>query len=83
MAPALDEIVTSINGRRERLARAMDLALAADERSLEQVDTSLARGMATLLDRERVRLEGLAKRRCLTNPESLIDDRAVALMHSD
>lgn len=83
VAPALDEIVTSINGRRERLARAMDLALAADERSLEQVDTSLARGMATLLDRERVRLEGLAKRRCLTNPESLIDDRAVALMQSE
>ena len=83
VAPALDEIVTSINGRRERLARAMDLALAADARSLEQVDTSLARGMATLLDRERVRLEGLAKRRCLTNPESLIDDRAVALMQSE
>lgn len=80
VAPALDEIVASIEDRRVRLGRTMAARLDREGQALEREAALAARSMRALIDADRVRVESLARHRCLTDPSSIVDDRVVALM---
>lgn len=83
VAPALDEIVSQINARRDRMSLAMDSTLLRYRRGLEQVSLQLPRSISNRLERERLHLEGLASRRCLSDFRSVISDREASLMQSE
>ena len=80
VAPALDEIVASIEDRRVRLARAMGSAVERGERDVEALGTLAGRAMKSRLGAERVRVDALARHRCLVDPSSIVDDRVVSLL---
>lgn len=80
VAPALDEIVASIEDRRVRLGRTMAARLDRGGQALEREAALATRSMRALIDADRVRVESLARHRCLTDPSAIVDDRVVALM---
>ena len=80
VAPALDEIVASIDDRRLRLGRAMAAELARESQDVERLGALATRSMSSRLSEARVRVEALSRHRCLTDPSSIVDDRVVALM---
>ena len=80
VAPALDEIVTSIDDRRVRLGRTMASRLAIERQAIEREAALAERSVRGRLEAERVRVEALSRHRCLTDPSSLVDDRVTTLM---
>lgn len=83
VAPALDEIASLINVRRDRMSHAMDSILLAYQRGLEQGSSELPRLISNRLERERLHLEALASHRCLSDFGSVISDREASLMQSE
>ena len=83
VAPALDEIASLINVRRDRMRHAMDSILLAYQRGLEQGSSELPRLISNRLERERLHLEALASHRCLSDFGSIISDREASLMQSE
>ncbi len=83
VAPALDEIVLQINGRRERMNRAMAVTLAGCEAQLQQSGSGLPRSLSNRLAQERMRLEALASHRCLRDFKSVVSDYETTLMQSE
>ena len=83
VAPAIDEIGAAIEDRRVRLARSMGSMLALERQGVEREAELARRSVSALLAAERVRLDSLARHRCLTDPSSIVDDRVAALMQSE
>ena len=83
VAPALDEIVASIQDRRVRLGHAMATRLEREGRAMAQLGELASRSVGARVASERVRVETLARHRCLTDPSTLVDDRVVALMQAE
>ena len=80
VAPALDEIVGSINTRRERLSRAMDVILEQHARAIGQQGLLMQRSMSSRISHESLRVESLASRRCLSDPMTIVSDRETSLL---
>ena len=83
VAPALDEIVASIDDRRVRLGRAMGARLEREGQEAERLGALAERSIRSTLSAERVRVDSLARHRCLTDPSSIVDDRVAALMQAE
>lgn len=83
VAPALDEIVGSINTRRERLSRAMDVILEQKARSVGQQGALMERSMRATIRHESLCVESLASRRCLQDPMSIVTDRETSLIQAE
>ena len=83
VAPALDEIVGSINTRRERLSRAIDVILEQQARGIGQQGLLMERSMSSLISHESLRVEALANRRCLADPMTIVTDRETSLMQAE
>ena len=81
VAPALDEIVGSINTRRERLFRAMDVILEQHARAIGQQGLLMQRSMSSRISHESLRVESLASRRCLSDPMTIVSDRETSVLH--
>lgn len=75
VAPALDEIVTTLNERQVRLGRAFGTTLEREGEKLSHAEQLMSSAMTGRLGREQVHLESLAKHRCFTDPMSFIEDR--------
>ena len=80
VAPALDEIVGSINTRRERLFRAMAVILEQHARAIGQQGLLMQRSMSSRISHESLRVESLASRRCLSDPMTIVSDRETSLL---
>lgn len=83
VAPAIDEIAAAIADRRVRLARAMASRVERESQSLERQGALARRSIESRLQAERVRVESLARHRCLVDPSSIVDDRVASLMQSE
>lgn len=83
VAPALDEIVGSINTRRGRLSRAIDVILEQQARGIGQQGLLMERSMSSLISHESLRVEALANRRCLADPMTIVTDRETSLMQAE
>lgn len=79
VAPALDEIVASIDDRATRLGRALSTRLASERQALEGSGALLGRAMSSDLQRRRQAVEALSQRRCLSTPRAFVDDRELSL----
>lgn len=83
VAPALDEIVESINARHQRLASALSGFVSS---SATELDSCARRGdlaMRSLLAQRKTALEGLAASHVLRDPSALVTDRVDALAQSE
>ena len=83
VAPALDEIIASINTRRERLARSMEVILDRARRATGTQGELMGRSISARVAHERLYVESLASRRCLSSPEAIVQDREAALMQAE
>ena len=79
VAPALDEIVQSIEGRRQRLVLSFGQLMERNVVTTEALAERAGRAMASDLAHRRQAVEALATRRCLTSPEALVEDRMAAV----
>ncbi len=83
VAPTLDEIVSAINGRRDRMRRAMDASLSGYQKELQTSAAQLPLFVTSRLERERMRVESLASHTCLRDFKSVVSDRETALLQSE
>ena len=79
VAPAMDELAQVTATRQQRLARAMSRMLEQASVATESSAERAQRAIGSDLSRRRLALEALASRRCLTQPQSLVEDRLSAL----
>lgn len=83
VAPALDEIVDSINTRRERLSRSMEVILDRAHRATGQQGELMERSVRARLSHERLNVESMASRRCFSSPETIVSDREAQLIQAE
>lgn len=75
VAPALDEIVQTINGRQVRLGQAFSAILKRSAQQVEDAGKIMTRSLENQIQRESVLVESLANHRCMQEPRSMIEDR--------
>ncbi|MBQ1840630.1 MAG: exodeoxyribonuclease VII large subunit [Atopobiaceae bacterium] len=76
VAPAFDEILRSFQDRRRRLAHSMGTLLAQHEQLLDTLDARGRQAVRGELSSLELTVQALAGRRCLSEPEAMIQDRA-------
>ncbi|WP_282742336.1 exodeoxyribonuclease VII large subunit [Olsenella uli] len=79
VAPGIDEIERSINDRQLRLVRAMSSQLEGETQRLGTLGELARRSLEVRISRERLRIEALAQRRCLTDPYASYEDLSAQL----
>lgn len=83
VAPALDEIVQAIVGRRQRLGAAMSQQLQHKQVQVDALGQSAGKAVAQGISSERQRVESLAAHRCLQDPAWMLEDRSDQLQQSE
>ncbi len=83
VAPAIDEVVEAIEGRRNRMGAALHAIASNASMRVEADAQRAARSMTARLSKERVVLEALSSRRCLEDPFAFVEDRSVSLMQTE
>lgn len=83
VAPALDEIVQAIVGRRQRLGSAMRQQVQHKEVQVDSLGDSQSKAMDRLLAGERLRVDALSQHRCLQGPTWMLQDRSDQLAQSE
>ncbi len=83
VAPALDEVVQQIEGRRQRLLSSFNTLMDKSQLLVSGLAERGGRAMASDLARRKAAVDALASRRCLTSPQSIVDDRVASLNLSE
>ena len=83
VAPAIDEVVAAIEGRRLRMGAALGVLATGEGQRLASLDGRARQAMLTRVSHERSVLDSLATRRCLEDPMAFVEDRSVQLMQSE
>lgn len=83
VAPAIDEVVETIEARRKRMGAALQSLAAGERMRVEALGQRSAVGMQTRLSHERAVLDALTRRRCLEDPFAFIEDRQTGLMQTE
>ena len=83
VAPAIDEVVETIEARRKRMGAALQSLAAGERMRAEALGQRSAVGMQTRLSHERAVLDALTRRRCLEDPFAFIEDRQTGLMQTE
>lgn len=79
VAPALEEVVSAINDRQARLVLKTSNILRECTDFAERTQKDLSHALVGRLDREHQKLDALADRRCMREPQSLIVDKSERL----
>ncbi len=83
VAPAIDEIVEAIEGRRQRMGSALQAAVTAESSRLDLASSRATRSLASKVERERALLEALSHRRCLEDPFAFLEDRSAFVLQTE
>jgi exodeoxyribonuclease VII large subunit len=83
VAPAIDEVVETINARQDRLGKAMASMVARESQRTEALGARAGQAEAARLGRERVYVDALASRRVFREPMSMVQDRLDQLRMSE
>ena len=83
VAPALDDVVSVIETRRQRLGAALAKTVQESDVALQQLLDRATQAIRGRLEREGALLEATAHRRCLENPLGFVEEREVQLMQSE
>ena len=83
IAPAIDEIVQAIEGRRQRMGSALAKMLYEDASSLTNNANRMGHAMRTRVAHEQDLLNALSHRRCLEDPMAIVEDRKIQLTQTE
>ena len=83
VAPAIDEVVAAIEGRRQRMGAALGSLASRSSAQLEALEGRSRQALLTRIAHERAVLDALASRRCLEDPMAFVEDRNTQLMQSE
>ena len=83
VAPALDEIASTIETRAERLGNAFAQALEGHRQAQAVLEGRLREAQRGQLARERLRVDALAAHRCLQDPDFFVASRAAQLAQTE
>ena len=83
VAPALDDVVSVIETRRQRMGAALAKTVQENDVSLKQLMDRATKAMRGRLERESALLEATSHRRCLENPMGFVEEREEQLMQSE
>lgn len=83
VAPALDDVVSVIETRRQRMGAALAKTVQENDVSLKQLMDRATQAMRGRLERESALLEAMSHRRCLENPMGFVEEREEQLMQSE
>ncbi|MBR3225158.1 MAG: exodeoxyribonuclease VII large subunit [Atopobiaceae bacterium] len=83
VAPALDDVVSVIETRRQRMGAALAKTVQENDVSLKQLMDRATQAMRGRLERESALLEATSHRRCLENPMGFVEEREEQLMQSE
>lgn len=83
VAPAIDEVVTAIEGRRQRMGAALQARVSVAGQQADSLLGRAGQAMQARLAHERTLLEAFAQRRCLEDPLWVVEDRVTQLMQSE
>ncbi len=83
VAPAIDEVVTAIEGRRQRMGAALDALVSSESARVEGSDVRARQSMLARLSHERAMLDAVARHRCLEDPLWFVEDRTNQLLQSE
>ena len=83
VAPAIDEVVSVIDVRRQRMATALEALCSTQAQRIDGYATRAHQAALGRVAHERSVLEAMASRRCLEDPMALVEDRYVQLMQSE
>ena len=83
VAPAIDDVVSVIETRRQRMGAALAKVLREDGMRLDGYEDRATQSMTGRLAHERSLLEAMAHRRCLENPMGFVEESATQLLQSE
>lgn len=83
VAPAIDDVVSVIETRRQRMGDALGKLCANERLSTGYLGERAGKAMAQRLSHERSLLDALAQRRCLENPMGFVEERETQLLQSE
>ncbi|MGI6755324.1 MAG: exodeoxyribonuclease VII large subunit [Atopobiaceae bacterium] len=83
VAPAIDEVIETINARQERLASTMVHILGKQNQELDVLLARQERSIMARLEQEKIKLAALRDRRVFKDPMSMVSDRQDQLRMSE
>ena len=83
VAPAINEIVDAIEGRRQRMGAALLAMMNAERSRLDMASGRATQALTGHIARKRVMVDAISSRRCLEDPFAFIEDRSVSLMQTE
>ena len=83
VAPAIDEVVETINARQDRLGKAVATMVARESQRVEELGARAGRSERARLGREEVYVGSLASRRVFREPMCMVTDRLDQLRMSE
>ncbi len=83
VAPAIDDVVSVIETRRQRMAVALQKLCAEERVRVDARGERAIKAMDARLAYDRALLESLAHRRCLENPMGFVEERQTNLLQSE
>ena len=83
VAPAIDEVVETINARQDRLGKAMVAIVGGESQHVETLQSRAVQAMASRIEREEVYVDSLGRRRVFQEPMSMVRDRLDQLLLSE
>ena len=83
VAPAIDEVVSVVEARRQRMGIALGKMLSTEQLRTQGLQDRATHAMQGMLGKERSLLEAMARRRCLENPLGFVEERQTQLLQSE
>lgn len=83
VAPAIDEVVAAIEGRRQRMGAALGALATTSGQHVSSLGDRARQALGGRLAQERALLDALSRHRCLEDPLWFVEDRRTQLMQSE
>jgi exodeoxyribonuclease VII large subunit len=83
VAPAIDEIVSVVEGRRQRMGIALGKLVSTERMRTQGLSERATKSIQSRVVHERTLLDAMARRRCLENPLGFVEERQTQLMQSE
>lgn len=83
VAPAIDEIVSVVEGRRQRMGIALGKLVSTERMRAQGLAERATKSIQSRVVHERTLLDAMARRRCLENPLGFVEERQTQLMQSE
>jgi len=83
VAPAIDEVVSVVEARRQRMGIALGKLVSTEQLRTQGLADRATKSLQGRLSHERTLLDATARRRCLENPLGFVEERQTQLLQSE